>query len=77
MPLIRTGATGDGLIRPGPGVPTVMPAGECACPTSLARFLLGRVDGTFIVTCDRQKSVEIHLECPAAVPPTLESYPDK
>jgi hypothetical protein len=31
MPLIRTGTIGDGLIRPGPGVPTIMPGSECAC----------------------------------------------
>src|SRR5262249_44183047 len=33
MSSLRTGAVGDGLIRPGPGVPTVMPGSECACPT--------------------------------------------
>ena len=36
MPSIRTGAIGDGLIQPSPGVPTVMPGSECACPTGLA-----------------------------------------
>ena len=36
MSSLRTGAIGDGLIQPGPGVPTVMPGNECACPTRLA-----------------------------------------
>ena len=35
MSSLRTGAIGDGPIRPGPGVPTVMPGGENACPTGL------------------------------------------
>ena len=33
MPSIRAGAIGDGLIRHGPGVPTVRPGGENSCPT--------------------------------------------
>jgi hypothetical protein len=41
------------------------------------RFPLGRVSRPFIVTCDNQKSVEIRLACPAAVPPTLGPYPEK
>jgi hypothetical protein len=36
MSSLRTGAIGDGLIRPGPGVPTVRPGGACACPTGPA-----------------------------------------
>ena len=32
MSSLGTGAIGDDLIRPGPGVPTVRPGGECARP---------------------------------------------
>ncbi len=41
------------------------------------RFLLSKLNGTFVATCSKNKQVEVRLECPAAVPPSLPPYPDK
>ncbi len=40
-------------------------------------FLLGKLNGTLKAACKKGKDVELHLECPAAVPPALDAYPEK
>ncbi len=40
-------------------------------------FLLGRLNGTLKAACKKGKDVELRLECPAAVPPALDAYPEK
>ena len=56
MSSLRTGAIGDGLIQPGPGVPTVMPGSACACPTGPATTTGSEASGFLTRPRERESS---------------------